>query len=89
VSVVYCQVEVSASDLSLVQRTTACGLSGFNCEASIMRRPWTTRGRYTMERKKIQYVTGRKLFQMKATDFTKIASKYIFFLRSARLLENI
>jgi hypothetical protein len=38
VSVVCCQVEVSASGLSLVQRSpTACGVSEYDREASIMR----------------------------------------------------
>jgi hypothetical protein len=43
VSVVYCHVQVSTMDWSLVQGSpTECGV--FICEASIMRRPWTTRG---------------------------------------------
>jgi hypothetical protein len=45
VSVVCCQVEVSASGRSLVQRSpTECGVSECNREASTMRRPWPTRG---------------------------------------------
>ena len=45
VSVVYCQVEVSASGWSLVQRSpTECCLSERDCEASLMRRPWPARG---------------------------------------------
>jgi len=41
---VYCQVEVSASDWSLVQRSpTECDVSEFDSEASSMRRPWPTR----------------------------------------------
>jgi hypothetical protein len=45
VSVVCCQVEVSASGWSLVQRSPAeCGVSKCDREASIMRRPWPTRG---------------------------------------------
>jgi hypothetical protein len=44
VSVVCCQVEVSASGCSLVQRSpTECGVSECDREASIMRRPWPTR----------------------------------------------
>jgi hypothetical protein len=42
--VVCCQVEVSASGLSLVQRNpTECGVSECDREASTMRRPWPTR----------------------------------------------
>jgi hypothetical protein len=45
VSVVCCQVEVSASGWSLVQRSpTECGISQCDREASIMRRPWPTTG---------------------------------------------
>jgi hypothetical protein len=45
VSVVCCQVEVSASGWSLVHRSpTACGVPEYNREASIMRKPWPTRG---------------------------------------------
>jgi hypothetical protein len=41
---VFCQVQVSASGWSLVQRTpTECGVSECDCVASIMRRPWPTR----------------------------------------------
>jgi hypothetical protein len=40
-SVVCCQVEVSATGWSLVQRNpTACGVSEYDREASIMGRPW-------------------------------------------------
>jgi hypothetical protein len=40
-----CQVEVSVSGRSLVQRSLIeCDVSECNCEASIMRRPWSTRG---------------------------------------------
>jgi hypothetical protein len=45
VSVVCCQVEVSASGWSLLQRSpTKCGVSKCDREASIMRRPWPSRG---------------------------------------------
>jgi hypothetical protein len=45
VSVMCCQVEVSATGRSLVQRSpTVCGVSECYREASIMRRPWPTRG---------------------------------------------
>jgi hypothetical protein len=45
VRVVCCQVEVSATGWSLVQRSvTECGVSECDREASIMRRLWPTRG---------------------------------------------
>ena len=44
-SVVCCQVEVSASGWSPVQRSpTECGVFECDCEVSIMRGPWSTRG---------------------------------------------
>ena len=44
VSVMCCQVEVSASARSLVQRSpTECSVSGCDRETSIMRRPWISR----------------------------------------------
>ena len=49
---VCCQVEVCAMGQSLVQRSsTECGVSECHHEASIMRRPWPTRGCCTMENK--------------------------------------
>ena len=40
-----CQVEVFATGRSLIQRNlTECGVSECDREASIMRRPWPTRG---------------------------------------------
>jgi len=54
-NVVCCQVEVSASDWSLVQRSPAdCGVSEYDHETSTVRRPWPTGGccpmvkRYTL-----------------------------------------
>jgi hypothetical protein len=42
VSVMCCEVEVSATGRSLVQRSSAdCGVSECNREASIMRRRWS------------------------------------------------
>jgi hypothetical protein len=42
-NVVCCQVEVSASEWSLIQRSrTECGVSEYDREVS-MRRPWPTR----------------------------------------------
>ena len=44
VSVVCCQVEVSVSGWSLVQRSpTECGASECDHEPSTMRRPWSSR----------------------------------------------
>ena len=44
VSVVCCQVEVSATDWSLVHRSpTECGVSECDCEVRIMRRSWPTK----------------------------------------------
>ena len=45
VIIVCCQVEVSATGRSLVQRTpTECGVSECICEALTVRRPWCTKG---------------------------------------------
>jgi hypothetical protein len=53
-SVVCCQVEVSTSGWSLVQRSpTFCGVSECDREASIMRRPWPTRGCCAMGKKRL------------------------------------
>ena len=50
VSAVCFQVEVSVSGWSLVQRSpTECGVSEYDHEASIMRRPWSTGGCFSME----------------------------------------
>jgi hypothetical protein len=52
VGVVCCQVDVSTSGRSLVQRSPAeCGVSECDLEASIIRRPWPTGGCCTMGRK--------------------------------------
>jgi hypothetical protein len=52
VSVVCCEVEVSASGWSLVKRSpTECGVSECDHEASIMRRAWPNRGCCAMEKK--------------------------------------
>jgi hypothetical protein len=56
-SVVCCQVEVSALGWSLVQRSpTECGVSECDCEASIMRRPWPMGGCCAMKKKCIQHI---------------------------------
>jgi hypothetical protein len=45
VIVAYCQVEVSATSRSLVQRNpTECGVSGYDRESLIIRRPWPNGG---------------------------------------------
>ena len=55
VSVVFSWVEVSATDLSLVQRSpTKRGVSEYDREASIIRRPWPTRDCYAIEKKRTQ-----------------------------------
>jgi len=55
VSVVCCQVEVSAKGRSLVQRSpTECVVSECDCEASRMRRPWPTGGCCAMVNSKFQ-----------------------------------
>jgi hypothetical protein len=51
VSVVCCQVEVSATGCSLVQRSPIeCGVSEYDREASIMSRPWPTRAVEPLEK---------------------------------------
>jgi hypothetical protein len=51
VSVMCCQVEVPEIGWSLVQRSrNECGVSERNRKASIMKRPWLTRGYFTMEK---------------------------------------
>ena len=45
VSVVCCQVKVSVSSCSLVQRSlNECDVSECDCESLIMRRPWHNEG---------------------------------------------
>jgi hypothetical protein len=45
VSIMCCQIEVSASGRSLVQRRpTECDVSECDLEASTLRKPWPTRG---------------------------------------------
>jgi hypothetical protein len=55
VSVVCCQVEVSASSRSLVQRSpTDCGVSVCDRESSTLRRLWPTGGCFSMEKDVMQ-----------------------------------
>jgi len=52
VSVVHCQVEVSVTGQSLVQRSpTECGESECDSKTSKMRRPWPTLGLLSHEEK--------------------------------------
>jgi hypothetical protein len=52
VSVVYCEVEVSVTGLSFVQRIpTDCGVSECDRKASTMKRPWPTGGLSYHEKK--------------------------------------
>jgi hypothetical protein len=63
VSVVCCQVEVSASAWLLVHRSpTECGVSECDREAPIMRRPWPTKGCCAMEKSTLIKLRLRKLF---------------------------
>jgi hypothetical protein len=56
VSVTCCQVGVSATGRSLIQRNlTECGVSECDCEASIMARPLSKRVYCSMENKSIMY----------------------------------
>ena len=57
VSVVFRQVEATASGWSLVQRSpTECGVSEWDRETSIMRRPWPSRGVCTMGENIYMYI---------------------------------
>jgi len=54
VSAVRCHVEVSAMGRSLFQRSpTDCDVSECDCEASMMRMPWPTRGLFGNREKSI------------------------------------
>jgi hypothetical protein len=62
VSVVCCQVEVSASGWSLVQRNpTDCGLSEYDREASILKRSWPTRACFTKKTWSLRNLWGRNV----------------------------
>ena len=53
---VCCQVEVSASGWSLVQRSpNECGVSECDHESSTMKRPWPTRAVAQWLKKKLHY----------------------------------
>jgi hypothetical protein len=67
VSVVCCQVEVSATSWSLVQRSaTECCVSECDGEASIMRRPWSPRGFCVMEIKERTLSLKQKELMLRA-----------------------
>jgi hypothetical protein len=62
VSVVCCQVEVSVSGWSLVQRSpTVCGVSEYDREASTMRSPWPTGGCCAIVKKILSLTRERKI----------------------------
>jgi hypothetical protein len=57
VSVVCCQVEVSATGWSLIQRSpTDCGVSECDREASTVRRPWPIGGCCAIGKKKVSHL---------------------------------
>ena len=61
VSVVCCQVEVSASGRSIFQRSpTECGVYECNCVFSTMWRPWPTRDSRAVVKKKMKAELTRK-----------------------------
>jgi hypothetical protein len=62
VNSVCCQIEISASGRSLLQRSpTQCGVSECDREASIMRGPWPTRNCCSMKKKIIGLLGQRAL----------------------------
>ena len=77
-SVVCLQVEVSAAGLSLVRRSpTERGVSECDCEASITRRPWPSRG-CCATKKKVTFLCV--CFNSKAKLTSKINGKNELFL---------
>ena len=61
VSVVCCQVDVSASAWSLIQRSpTECGVSECDREVSLMRKPWPTRDCRAVVKKKMKELPAAK-----------------------------
>ena len=61
-SVMCSQVEVSASGLSLVHRSLSeCGVSQYDREDSVMRKPWPNSGCGSTEKKKKLYDLSWKL----------------------------
>jgi hypothetical protein len=81
VSAFCCKVEVSASGLSLVQWSpTDCGMSEFDCEASIMRRLWHTGGCCAMVKKNILH--GQTLNVIFTFILSYLLSSLICFIHS-------
>jgi len=76
--VVCCQLEVSASSWSLIQRSlTDCDVSECDCEAVIMRRPWPTRGCCDIEKESPANHYTQITYLSKVTVWiTLIVSKY-------------
>ena len=87
-SVVCCQVEVSTSGCSLVQRSpNDCGVSECDREASIMRRTWPTRGCCTMGKKRSTQSTNDRflLGLFSDGDNTEITTKAVLILFIIRI----
>jgi hypothetical protein len=76
VNVVCCQIEVPSSGRSPVQRNpTECGVSECDREASILRRPWSTR---TVEPRKKFWLNGKS----RITCIIVVSAKSVLFLIS-------
>jgi len=81
VSVVCCQVEVSATGRSLIQRNPyECGASECDREASVMRKPWPTRGCWVTKKIPLLYIKYNR------SVFTKESSYKMFVLHGAVLV---
>jgi len=79
VIILSCQVEVSASGRSLIQRSpTECGVSEWDREASIMRKRWPTTGYYA-RKKSISGIIHSFIhsFSILSDDRSKASSKTI------------
>jgi hypothetical protein len=75
--VVCCQVDVSASSWSLIQRSpTACGVSECDCEALIMMRTWHTRSCCDTEKESPNHYTPVTCRSKVTVWITLIVSKY-------------
>jgi hypothetical protein len=77
---VMCHVEVFATGWSLVQRSpTECGVSECDREASLVRRPWPTRGCRAIAKKKSYSFTAtfrRTLSRPSSVDLKKPKKNY-------------
>jgi hypothetical protein len=75
-SVVCCQVEVSVTSWSLVQRSpTDCGASLCGLETSRMRRPWPTLGRSA---------TAKKILHLYRRRYKTVGTIYIMSIEHTR-----